>query len=113
MNKTARSHLSILAAVAVIAAIVIFLVQPLYALLWWWGIWGVVTFLYYGYDKQQARNAGWRVPESILLLLPLIGGFIGGWAGMFGFRHKTQHMIFLIVMVAATVLNILFFFWFR
>lgn len=113
MNKTTRSHLIILAAVAVISVIVIFLVQPLYALLWWWGIWGVVTFLYYGYDKQQARNGGWRVPENILLLLPLIGGFIGGWAGMFGFRHKTQHTRFLIVMIAATVLNILFFFWLR
>ena len=30
------------------------------------------------YDKQQALNKGWRVPEKTLQLTALLGGWIGG-----------------------------------
>lgn len=113
MNKTARTHLVILGGIAILSILFLVIYPERSAIFWWWVIWGVVTFLYYGYDKRQAQSGGWRVPESILLLLPVIGGFIGGWAGMYGFRHKTQHTIFLVVMITATVLNLLVFFWLR
>lgn len=111
MSKTARTHLIILGVIAVLSIIFLVVFPERSTLLWWWAIWGVTTFLYYGFDKRQAQSGGWRVPESILLLLPLIGGFIGGWAGMFGFRHKTQHTRFLVIMIVATILNLLVLFW--
>jgi len=64
---------------------------------------GLSTFLIYGYDKLRARRGGQRVPESALLALSLVGGALGGWAGMLVWRHKTQHAIFWIAQVIGTV----------
>ena len=55
---------------------------------------GLITFLTYGYDKLQAIRGGRRVPEPALRLLSLIGGALGGWAGMLIWRHKTNHASF-------------------
>ena len=55
---------------------------------------GLITFLTYGYDKLQAIRGGRRVPERTLLMLALIGGALGGWAGMLIWRHKTNHASF-------------------
>ena len=64
---------------------------------------GLSTFLIYGYDKRQAVRGSARVPESALLALALIGGALGGWAGMLIWRHKTQHTIFWITQVIGTI----------
>ena len=63
---------------------------------------GIVTFVLYGFDKIQAKRDAGRVPEIVLHLLTLAGGFIGGWAGRFVFQHKTRKPVFLIVLVLAT-----------
>jgi uncharacterized membrane protein YsdA (DUF1294 family) len=73
--------------------------------------WSVVTFAFYGYDKHQAVAQGLRVPEIVLHLLALIGGFLGGWAGRAYFHHKTRKPTFLIVLIVATVLNLGVFLW--
>lgn len=54
----------------------------------------VVTFIAYGIDKQRARKGRWRISEQTLLLLPMIGGSVGGYLGMKIWRHKTQHKKF-------------------
>ena len=77
----------------------------------WILVWSVVTFAFYGYDKRQAIAQGLRVPEIVLHLLSLIGGFLGGWAGRAYFHHKTRKPIFLVVLIIATVLNLGVFFW--
>lgn len=41
-------------------------------------------------DKQKARKNLWRIPESTLLTVALIGGSIGSYAGMRVFHHKTR-----------------------
>ena len=64
---------------------------------------GLITFLMYGYDKLQAIRGGRRVPEPALLLLALVGGALGGWAGMLIWRHKTRHASFWIAQVVGTV----------
>ena len=51
----------------------------------------VVTFLLYGIDKFKAKRSRWRIPESVLLGLAVVGGSIGAWLGMMVWRHKTQH----------------------
>ena len=64
---------------------------------------GLSTFLIYGYDKLRAVRGGRRVPESALLALALIGGALGGWAGMLIWHHKTQHAIFWVAQVIGTI----------
>jgi uncharacterized membrane protein YsdA (DUF1294 family) len=53
-----------------------------------------ITFLFYAFDKHQSRGSGLRVPEVVLLLLALGGGFAGGFLAMKLMRHKTQHLRF-------------------
>lgn len=54
----------------------------------------IMTFLVYGIDKWKARNGKWRISEATLLLLAVIGGSIGAWAGMSVWHHKTLHKKF-------------------
>ncbi|MEM8533984.1 MAG: DUF1294 domain-containing protein [Chloroflexota bacterium] len=68
--------------------------------------WSVVTLLFYGWDKGQSRQQGQRIPEFVLHGLALVGGFPGGWLGRALFRHKTQHVSFLLVLVVSTLLHI-------
>lgn len=47
------------------------------------------------WDKLRAgRQGARRVPERTLFLVALCGGSLGCWAGMYLFRHKTQHPTF-------------------
>lgn len=54
----------------------------------------IMTFLVYGIDKWKARNGKWRISEATLLLLAVIGGSIGAWAGISVWHHKTLHKKF-------------------
>ena len=54
----------------------------------------IVTFLVYAIDKWKARRSKWRIPETTLLGLAVIGGSIGAWSGMKVWHHKTQHKKF-------------------
>ena len=67
----------------------------------------VVTLILYGYDKHQSEKDGaWRVPEAVLHLLSLAGGFIGAFLGRRFYRHKTQKLIFIIVIILSALLHI-------
>jgi uncharacterized membrane protein YsdA (DUF1294 family) len=50
----------------------------------------LAAFAAYGTDKAQAGARAWRVPERVLHLLSLFGGWPGALAGQRHFRHKTQ-----------------------
>ena len=54
----------------------------------------VITFIVYGCDKLKAKKGKWRIPESTLLLLALVGGSIGAWCGIKVWHHKTLHKQF-------------------
>ena len=54
----------------------------------------VVTFFMYGVDKWKARKSKWRIRETALLGLAVLGGSIGAWSGMKAWHHKTQHKKF-------------------
>lgn len=53
-------------------------------------IYNVVVFVVYAVDKLKARRGLWRVPESTLLWLALLGGAAGAVLGIFGLRHKVR-----------------------
>ena len=54
----------------------------------------VITFLIYAIDKWKAKKNRWRIPESILLLLAVLGGSIGALLGMKIWHHKPMHKKF-------------------
>lgn len=51
-----------------------------------------------GVDKWKAKHHAWRIPESTLFLVSILGGSVGTWAGMYLFRHKTRHWYFVVGM---------------
>ena len=53
-----------------------------------------LAFIVYGIDKLKAKKGKWRIPESTLLLLAIIGGSIGAWLGIKVWHHKTLHKKF-------------------
>ena len=54
----------------------------------------VITFATFGLDKRKAKKRKFRIRESVLLGLALIGGSLGAMAGMFLFHHKTRKPAF-------------------
>ena len=59
-----------------------------------------------GIDKLRARKRAWRIPESTLFVIALIGGSLGTTIGMHLFHHKTMHWYFLFGMPAILVIQI-------
>lgn len=68
--------------------------QAIYVLLIYLAIVNAAGFLLMFIDKQKARKRKWRIPESTLLGVALIGGSLGSLIGMYTFRHKTLHSKF-------------------
>ena len=47
-------------------------------------------------DKQKAKKKQWRIPESTLLGVAVLGGSVGALFGMYAARHKTKKPAFAI-----------------
>ncbi len=63
------------------------------------------------WDKWRARRGEWRVPETTLILLGLIGGGLGLVGAMFSLHHKTRKFPFKIgaaIALVSTVTILLF-----
>ncbi len=54
----------------------------------------VITFFMYGIDKWKAKRSKWRIRETALLGLAMLGGSVGAWLGMKVWHHKTMHKKF-------------------
>ena len=74
-----------------------------------------VAFVLYGVDKYKAKRRLWRIPESTLLGVALVGGSLGAWLGMRTFHHKTLHKKFRIgvPLILWVQVAILVWLWFR
>lgn len=64
------------------------------------------AFIIFGIDKRRAVKNRWRIAESTLFLLALIGGSIGALAGMRVFHHKTKHFRFVLGIPLILILQI-------
>ncbi|MFM6932437.1 MAG: DUF1294 domain-containing protein [Novosphingobium sp.] len=53
-----------------------------------------LAFAAFGIDKAKAERGRWRTSEDTLLLLALLGGIFGAYAGRKVFRHKTRKQPF-------------------
>lgn len=69
-------------------------------------LYNVVVFGVYAFDKAAARNGDWRVRESTLLWLAVLGGGIGAFLGQRVLRHKTRKPPFHVVLPALFVLQV-------
>jgi len=67
----------------------------------------IVTFLAMWIDKRKARKGKWRISESALFILAILGGSIGEIIGMYTFRHKTKKHRFTIGLPVILIIEIL------
>ncbi len=67
----------------------------------------LITFLAMYIDKRKAKKGKWRIKESTLFTLVLLGGGIGGIAGMYLFRHKNKKTRFVIGFPAILITEII------
>ncbi len=62
-------------------------------------------------DKRKAQRGAWRIPESTLMGVAVLGGSVGALAGMYKFRHKTRHVKFTVGIPAILIVQLALLFW--
>ncbi|MBP5331295.1 MAG: DUF1294 domain-containing protein [Lachnospiraceae bacterium] len=77
-----------------------------YIIIAYLAIMNIIGFAIMGADKKKAKDNAWRIRESTLFLISLIGGSIGTLVGMYVFRHKTRHWYFVVGMPLILILHI-------
>lgn len=88
----------------------------LYAVAIYFVLINIIAFVVRGIDKRKAANDKRRIQEKTLLRLTALWGFIGAFAGMNMFHHKTIKWAFLrwfmLIMFAwIVVLSVFAYFW--
>lgn len=63
-------------------------------------------FAMMGIDKRKAVKRLWRIPESTLFVIAIIGGSVGSIIGMRVFHHKTRHWYFVLGMPLILILQV-------
>jgi len=81
------------------------------AIVWYYLVCSVVTFILYAKDKAAARKGLWRTPEKTLHLLSLIGGWPGALVAQRMLRHKSQKESFRLVFWITVIVNVGVFAW--
>lgn len=57
----------------------------------------IIAFAVYGIDKYKAMHDKWRISETVLIGLAILGGGIGAVFGMYFWHHKTRKWKFKIL----------------
>jgi uncharacterized membrane protein YsdA (DUF1294 family) len=65
----------------------------------------VISFLTYAIDKYRAKKGYWRIKETTLHLMSLVGGWPGAAIAQQTLRHKSQKTAFRIVFWLTLVVN--------
>ncbi|MDU0354238.1 cold shock and DUF1294 domain-containing protein [Paraglaciecola aquimarina] len=71
----------------------------------------ILTFFVYALDKSKARRGAWRISESTLHFLALLGGWPGAACAQQILRHKSQKRTFRKVFWGTVVINIASLMW--
>ncbi|HSI23930.1 MAG TPA: DUF1294 domain-containing protein [Methylophilaceae bacterium] len=71
----------------------------------------LITATLYALDKSAARRGHWRIPEYLLHLLAVVGGWPGALAAQQMIRHKSRKLRFQIVFWLTVVINSCFLWW--
>jgi uncharacterized membrane protein YsdA (DUF1294 family) len=67
----------------------------------------VICFVVYAIDKSAASGRRWRVSETTLLLLGVVGGWPGAIVAQQTLRHKTQKASFRSAFWGTVVINLI------
>ncbi|MDO5088852.1 MAG: DUF1294 domain-containing protein, partial [Leptotrichiaceae bacterium] len=66
----------------------------------------LLTFILFAIDKYKAKHRKWRISEFMLLGCSLLGGALGGTAGMILYRHKIRKPYFRIGLLLILIIHI-------
>lgn len=82
-------------------------------ILLWYLAASVATVAAYGFDKSAAERNQWRVKESTLHMLALLGGWPGAFIAQRMFRHKSRKPSFQVGFMITVIVNcaVLVLFW--
>lgn len=72
----------------------------------------IVAFMAYATDKTAAQNRQWRIAESTLHLMSLLGGWPGALLAQQALRHKTAKKEFQFAFKATVIINLAATIWF-
>ncbi|MFC4403710.1 DUF1294 domain-containing protein [Gracilibacillus xinjiangensis] len=73
----------------------------------------LIGFIVMGVDKRRARKQKWRIPESRIWFIAIIGGAPGAMIAMNYFRHKTKHTSFRVFLPLLVFVHIGLFVWYE
>jgi len=69
----------------------------------------IVAFVIMGIDKYKAQRHKWRISETSIFVVGLVGGGLGVLLGMGFFHHKTKHLKFILGIPVEVIMNIAMF----
>lgn len=67
----------------------------------------LAAFILYWLDKRKAQKGEWRIRETTLIGIALIGGTIGAFLGMYVWNHKTKKWYFKFCLTLILILQII------
>ena len=66
----------------------------------------IIAFALYAADKAKAKKNAWRIKESTLIASGFLMGGLGAMIAMSVLRHKTQHLMFKVLVPLSVLVNI-------
>ena len=66
----------------------------------------VISFALFAIDKYKVRHQQWRIAESSLHLMDLLGGWCGGLLAMTALHHKIHKKSFLVIFTITVITHI-------
>ncbi len=75
------------------------------------GLASAASFVLLGWDKRAAARSGRRIPERVLHLLELFGGWPGALIGMALWKHKRRKKAYVAVTAAIVALHAVVWLW--
>ena len=78
---------------------------PMGSLLYY-AVLSLITYIAYALDKSAAQKGGWRIKESSLHLLSLLGGWPGAMLAQQQLRHKSSKRSFRVVLWLTVLINL-------
>lgn len=98
---------------AVLLGVLVFTTTWSFYIIWLLSL-SVTTFMLFGLDKSLAVTKQKRVPEVVLHLFTLVGGFVGQAVGRAFFRHKIsreKRLVFNVMLLISVALHAGFIYW--